>query len=985
MKRALLVLGLVAFSTSAQAQITNFSQDVASSIDAGLGWLDAQGAFNNPSSAGDAAGLVALALLEKRDGADQRAVTIGYAGANAADQARIDRVMAFIIARSTNANFGAYRDGADMMSLVVYLRTGGPNAAGALAAANNIVDRIARNQNGAGYWCYTNGACNDSSTTQLVNAGLAAARGLYNDPAFADPGRLATVNQLTANSRQGYVNNGRAGDLGNFERGHGYNSGNAVSYQQTASGLWGMIIGGADLNDDMVQRYLTWLRNHYKYDSINPHRNSWTQSYHYYLWSSTKAYTFIEDSGVVPNGNNLGTDAIGALPAGDAPAWNERATHIDPANAPRVRWGNDAAGFYLDQHEPARWYFDYAYTLMQYQAQNGQFGLPNGMSRWNNYSSQAYALLVLLRSVGGGCVDTDNDGICDGDDNCAQVANPLQEDIDQDGIGDICDLCPAAPNPDQDDSDGDSYGDACDTCPEIFDADQSDVDGDGVGDLCDNCIDTPNPLQEDADDDLLGDACDECAGDPREEICNAVDDDCDGFIDENLAGAGDGGACDTGLPGVCAEGNEVCDGGGGFVCEPLIAPSPEICDGLDNDCDGSIDEEVNVADMACATGLPGICAAGMGACLDGAVRCTPDAQAMDEACDGLDNDCDGTIDENLRNACGRCGPLGPDGCDGIDNDCDGTIDEDAQCPTGQDCLGGICRDPCNNFECPGLLVCVDGFCVDRCDAILCEAGQSCEEGECFDPCAGVQCPGGQACAEGDCVPDNCFGLGCPDGERCNDDGACEGDPCAEVDCVARQFCRDGDCIESCADISCPLGESCRDGLCVADPCAEVDCAAGEICREGACVGDPCLGIDCPTGLVCSAGACIGDPCASVRCPAGESCVIDAAGVAQCALDYVDPGAGGAGGDPGAGGEGGEGGGMGGNGGGMGGNGGGDPQPDGGVTTPEFGPPGAGGAGGGTGGDPVEEGCSQAAVGHSSPAPWMLLLLGAPVALRRRRR
>lgn len=979
MKRALLILGLLGMAGSASAQITNFSTDVAASIDAGIGWLDAQGAFNNPSSAGDGAGLAALALLEKRASADQLAVSIGYAGANAADQARMDRVIEYIRARATNNRFAAYRDGADMMAMAVYLRTGGPNRAAVLTAMNNTVDRSLGGQNPAGYWDYSGGVRTDSSTTQLVMAGLAAARGLYTDPDFADAGRLAAVNQATARCRQAYVNNARGGDLGNFERGHGYTVGNPASYQQTASGLWGMIIGGADLNDDMVQRYLRWQHHHFKYNSIEPHRNSWTNSYHYFLWSSTKAYTFMEDSGVQPAAGNIGSEAIGFLPPGDAPAWNQRQVNIDPAAAPRVRWGNDGAGYYQDQHEPARWYFSYAYVLMQYQAANGQFGLPPGMRRWNDYSSQSYALLVLLRSVGGGCVDTDNDGICDGDDNCAQVANPLQDDADGDGVGDICDLCPGAPDPLQEDSDGDSFGDACDTCPEVFDVDQADVDGDGVGDLCDNCTDVPNPEQDDGDGDGLGDVCDDCAGDPQEEVCNAVDDDCDGIIDEQVGD--DGGVCDTGLPGVCAEGRQVCDGGGGFACQPTVEASPETCDGLDNDCDGSVDEGVDVGQMACATGEPGICAAGMGICLDGEVRCTPDASAMDEACDGLDNDCDGTVDEGLRNACGRCGPLGPDDCDGVDSDCDGTVDEDAECPTGQSCLEGICRDPCNNFECPGNLVCVDGFCLDRCDALICDEGQICQDGACIDPCEGVACPGGQICVEGECAPDNCFGTGCPDGQLCGEDGTCGPDPCAGVECPAGEFCRDGACINSCADVSCPLGESCRDGLCVADPCAEVDCISGEICQDGACVGDPCFGIECPTGLVCAGGACVGDPCSGVDCPAGEICFVDAAGVAQCRLDYIE-GEGGAGGDPGVGGMGGDPvGGMGGDMpmGGAGGDGGtGGDMPVGGVggdPQPEPMPTG--------GGEPaVTEGCVQA-VGRDGPWAWMLLLL-APLALRRRR-
>jgi len=84
------------------------------------------------------------------------------------------------------------------------------------------------------------------------------------------------------------------------------------------------------------------------------------------------------------------------------------------------------------------------------------------------------------------CFDTDDDGVCDTQDNCPATANADQADADLDSLGDACDNCPAEANPTQDDADGD-----------------------GVGDVCDNCINHANPLQEDADADLIGDAC-EC-------------------------------------------------------------------------------------------------------------------------------------------------------------------------------------------------------------------------------------------------------------------------------------------------------------------------------------------------------------------------------------------------------------------------------------------------------------------------------------------
>ena len=68
---------------------------------------------------------------------------------------------------------------------------------------------------------------------------------------------------------------------------------------------------------------------------------------------------------------------------------------------------------------------------------------------------------MLVRSIGGGCNDTDDDGVCDADDNCRLVANANQQDTDGDGVGNVCDNCPSVSNPRQEDSDGDGTGDAC--------------------------------------------------------------------------------------------------------------------------------------------------------------------------------------------------------------------------------------------------------------------------------------------------------------------------------------------------------------------------------------------------------------------------------------------------------------------------------------------------------------------------------------------
>jgi len=135
------------------------------------------------------------------------------------------------------------------------------------------------------------------------------------------------------------------------------------------------------------------------------------------------------------------------------------------------------------------------------------------------------------------CADSDDDGFGDPGfpdnacptDNCPDVANPTQSDFDGDGLGDVCDNCPGVANSDQADADGDGVGDACDNCP-IANPDQTDTDGDGIGDACDTCTDSDgdgfgnpgfaantcppdncpfiaNPDQADSDNDGVGDVC----------------------------------------------------------------------------------------------------------------------------------------------------------------------------------------------------------------------------------------------------------------------------------------------------------------------------------------------------------------------------------------------------------------------------------------------------------------------------------------------
>jgi len=473
-----LVLALGATARPASAQITNFSTDVNAAIDAGLAKLTADGAYNVVSTANDAAGLAALALLEKRQSANPLSASQGYALASAAHKASMLNVIKWIAVNHAGAYPYLYRDGADLQALSVYLRSGGPDdgvvsaplAAGQiLAAYHTIFDRVIANQAANGYWCYGSPGCDDASTTQFAMAGLAAARALYGPGPFFDGVRLAALNAATALAGAAYAANGFVGEycsaggvLDATEQGHGYNLGNCNSIQQTASGIWVQVVGGANLNSAGVQGYLTWLRNRYRFSGTNASNvGQYWPSYYYYMWTQSKALSFLDDSLVPPLGANLSTASLGVLAPASAPAFADRELHLDSATVarPAIR-GVGGPGYYNSINEPNRWYFDGAYTLMTHQDLAGSFNNPEG--GWEYFSEQSYALLYLERSVGGGCSDGDGDGICDALDNCALASNPDQADSDADGRGNACDNCPAIYNPTQSDSNSNGTGDACD-------------------------------------------------------------------------------------------------------------------------------------------------------------------------------------------------------------------------------------------------------------------------------------------------------------------------------------------------------------------------------------------------------------------------------------------------------------------------------------------------------------------------------------------
>lgn len=470
---------------------------------------------------------------------------------------------------------------------------------------------------------------------------------------------------------------------------------------------------------------------------------------------------------------------------------------------------------------------------------------------------------------------------------------------------------------------------------------------DGLDNNCDGLIDNlTRPCGEDDGECVSGiqrcigadtwGVCEGAAG-PTDEICDGFDNDCDGRLDEEVPGIGD--ACGV-SEGACEAGERQCIGGTA-ICVGETPPVTEVCDNVDNDCNGVVDDGLAVG-APCGSDV-GECDPGIQYCVEGDLVCVGSADGVDELCDLLDNDCDGRIDEGLTG--GPCGaseglcepgtqqcvrgrevcdgevPAGSERCDCEDNDCDGSIDEEVKgglCPGDSVCKDCQCAQPCNTdnefLQCPtgrvpteinGMCFCV----AERCNPsecatqtlsnegeVICAPDQSgvgvcvCKANECTSACAGVVCDEPLVCnprdPRGVCVEDNCRGLGCDADHVCNvETGACEPDPCATATCATAEACRLGVCERSCASVECADAELCQSGSCVADPCDAVTCEASQVCSPdtGACVDNACLASVCGRGLVCdpATGACENDPCNYLHCPSGQVC-----SKGECALPIV---------------------------------------------------------------------------------------------------
>ena len=402
----------------------------------------------------------------------------------------------------------------------------------------------------------------------------------------------------------------------------------------------------------------------------------------------------------------------------------------------------------------------------------------------------------------------------------------------------------------------------------------------------------------------------------------------DACLDYAAEGSFCGGTCTT---------NEDCPSG--FTCK-----SVKTVDGVTLDQCVSEAGTCPCTAKSVALGLWTPCTVGndWGTCMgkrvctgDGLTSCDADTPAQ-EICNGLDDDCDGTADEpdvvrgSFLNLCDDDNPCTTDACEG-ESGCTHEIQNAGECIDGDACTVG---DHCENGQCVGLpVVCDDGNpCTDDacdgqggCKSTLnnapcddqdpCTVADACKDGTCGGVSINCDCKTDSDCAafeDGDfcngtltcdtsVVPHECILIpgsiiSCPQPQ--GPDSICQKAVCAPLtgECAIQPdhegfACSDGN--------SCTLGDACSQGKCQSG--SALVCADNNPCTDDACnpqVGcvfsfneSPCSdGNACTTGDVCKAGVCgangllscdDSNPCTTDGCDVQAGCTHLADDQAQC--------------------------------------------------------------------------------------------------------
>ena len=231
------------------------------------------------------------------------------------------------------------------------------------------------------------------------------------------------------------------------------------------------------------------------------------------------------------------------------------------------------------------------------------------------------------------------------------------------------------------------------------------------------------------------------------------------FLVSGIQCVGGGEACDTGKLGVCEDGTRQCQKGE-LGCIQNVQPSAERCNALDDDCNGQVDDGADLcgAGQVCDRGrcVPK-CGTGEFRCASDLV-CTSRGVCVEPAC--ATKDCPvGQVCHDGACVDGCMGVVCPHSQVCRNGAC---VDpcQNILCDDGFTCVEGVCQScECSGCAagkvCGGAKVCVDAGCESQ----TCAPGSHCSLGVCVDACVDAACPRGQLCQAGECVSDPHLGAG----------------------------------------------------------------------------------------------------------------------------------------------------------------------------------------------------------------------------------
>ncbi|MCP4605213.1 MAG: SUMF1/EgtB/PvdO family nonheme iron enzyme [Proteobacteria bacterium] len=408
--------------------------------------------------------------------------------------------------------------------------------------------------------------------------------------------------------------------------------------------------------------------------------------------------------------------------------------------------------------------------------------------------------------------------------------------------------------------------------------------------------------------------CVDAVGPDDDEVCNGLDDDCNGLVDDGVDYTTETGEEDrcpdyswVGV-GACLARNYECDSDlGMWLCADGVEPTdetPDVCNNIDEDCDGETDEGI-IEDDECkdpgaiSTDPPSICTTGIKFC--GEAECRGAIGPKTEKCNGLDDNCDGATDNGLTpekctysrtgeptEICNEVDKECVDGawecnadppqqetCNNVDDDCNGYTDDNAEPPAP---IGGLDLGQCSH----------NGVFPDRGE---CEHGTYiCDSANQEWDCVGGLEPVDESCngKDDDCnglTDDGLTGLACGLGPADHEtDGECEEGTwmCVSdgADGKALQCCTGVDTNNECVEPQGPTSEDCngKDDDCdgVVDEFLTESCRTGGetyvngqgICHEGTWVCGPQIEGDFGWG---SGDPWVEDVCGNEQLPEDEEC------------------------------------------------------------------------------------------------------------------